>query len=150
LPAGFGDLVETHTKILNIGLSRTLIEDYRNHKDRMGDILCGLIEDGLACPPEKAAALFAHAADCRSKVNDAFDNWDVLLCPSVVGEAPAGIAATGSPIFQIIWTLLNVPIATIPGAVGPNDLPVGVQFVGRRGDDETVLRLAKWFHSRRN
>ena len=150
LPADFGDLVETHTRALNVGLSRSLIEDYRNHKDMMGDIVCGLIEDGLACSPENAAALFEHAADCRGKINDAFGNWDVFLCPSVVGEAPAGIAATGSPIFQVIWTLLNVPIATIPGAAGPNGLPVGVQFVGRRGDDATVLRLAKWFHSRRN
>ncbi len=150
LPAAFDDLGETHAKALNVGLSRTLIEDYRNHKDRMGDILCGLIEDGLACPSEKAAALFQHADDCRSQINDAFGDWDAFLCPSVVGEAPLGIAATGSPIFQIMWTLLNVPIATIPGAVGPNGLPIGVQFVGRRGDDETILRFAKWFHERRH
>jgi Asp-tRNA(Asn)/Glu-tRNA(Gln) amidotransferase A subunit family amidase len=27
---------------------------------------------------------------------------------------------------------------------GPNGLPLGVQMVGRRGDDATVLRAAAW------
>ena len=148
LPAHFDDLVETHTQALNVGLTRTLGEDYKNHGDQMSDVLRGLIEKGLACPADQAEALFAHAAECRSKVNDAFGDWDAFLCPSVTGEAPEGLLATGSPVFQVMWTLLNVPIATIPGAVGPKGLPIGVQLVGRRGDDETILRLAKWFHGR--
>ena len=149
LPASFDDLVETHSRALNVGLSRTLGEDYRNHKDQMSPVLRSLIEDGFARPKEDAEGLFQHAAECRGQVNDVFGDWDAFLCPSAVGEAPNGIDGTGSPIFQVTWTLLNVPIATIPGAVGPSGLPIGIQFVGRRGDDETILRLAKWFHNRR-
>ncbi len=149
LPAAFDDLLETHTTILKTGLTRSLGEDYRNHKDRMSQALRDMIEDGLAVPADREEALRAHAEECRAAVNDVFGDRDAFLCPSVIGEAPEGIAATGSPVFQVMWTLLNVPIAGIPGAVGPTGLPVGVQLVGRRGDDGTVLRLGKWFHTRR-
>jgi Asp-tRNA(Asn)/Glu-tRNA(Gln) amidotransferase A subunit family amidase len=77
------------------------------------------------------------------------DGWDVLLTPSAPGEAPEGLA-TGNPIFQIVWTLLQVPCLTLPWATGPNGLPVGVQLIGRKGDDARVLRVGKWFQQRNN
>ena len=149
LPTAFDDLLETHRTILKASLTRSLGEDYRIHRDRMSPGLRDMIEDGLAVPAAREEALRTHAEACRAAVNDAFGDWHAFLCPSVVGEAPEGIAATGSPVFQAMWTLLNVPIAGIPGAVGPAGLPVGIQLVGRRGDDQTILRLGKWFHTRR-
>jgi len=149
LPPAFDDLLETHTTILKAGLTRSLGEDYRIHKDRMSQGLRDMMEDGLSVPAAREGALRTHAEECRAAVNDAFGDWDAFLCPSVVAEAPEGIAATGSPVFQVMWTLLNVPIAGIPGAFGPAGLPVGIQLVGRRGDDRNILRLGKWFHIRR-
>ena len=149
LPAAFDDLLDTHATILRAALPRSLGEDYRNHKDQMSRVLRNMIEDGIAVPEAHEEALRSHAKECRAAVNDVFGNWHAFLCPSVMGEAPEGIGATGSPVFQAMWTLLHVPIAGIPGAVGPNGLPVGIQLVGRRGHDQTILRLAKWFHTRR-
>ena len=149
LPAAFDDLLNTHATILRAALTRSLGENYRIHKDQMSQVLRTMIEDGLAVPAAREEALRSHAKACRAAVNDVFGDWHAFLCPSVVGEAPRGIAATGSPVFQAMWTLLQVPIAGIPGAVGPAGLPVGTQLVGRRGDDLTVLRLAKWFHAHR-
>ena len=33
---------------------------------------------------------------------------------------------------------------TLPLLEGPNGLPVGVQLVGRRGEDARLLRTARW------
>jgi Asp-tRNA(Asn)/Glu-tRNA(Gln) amidotransferase A subunit family amidase len=49
-----------------------------------------------------------------------------------------------------MWTLLQVPCANIPAGTGPTGLPVGVQVIGRRDDDENVLRASKWLHARLN
>ena len=149
LPSSFDDLLETQATILKAALTRSLGEDYRHHRDRMSPVLRGMIEAGFAVPKDEEKALRTHAGECRAAINDAFGDRDAFLCPSVVGEAPEGISATGSPVFQAMWTLLNVPIAGIPGAVGPAGLPVGIHLVGRRGDDETILRLGKWLHTRR-
>ena len=149
LPSSFDGLLETHATILKAALTRSLDEDYRHHRDRMSPVLRGMIEAGFAVPEDQEKALRTRAEACRASINHAFDDRDAFLCPSVVGEAPEGISATGSPVFQAMWTLLNVPIAGIPGAVGPTGLPVGIHLVGRRGDDETILRLGKWFYTRR-
>jgi Asp-tRNA(Asn)/Glu-tRNA(Gln) amidotransferase A subunit family amidase len=42
-----------------------------------------------------------------------------------------------------MWTLLHMPCVNIPGAVGPNGLPVGVTLVGPRFSDAKLVGLAK-------
>jgi Asp-tRNA(Asn)/Glu-tRNA(Gln) amidotransferase A subunit family amidase len=41
-----------------------------------------------------------------------------------------------------MWTLLGTPAVTIPAGKGPNGLPVGVQLVGRIGDDARLMACA--------
>ena len=88
----------------------------------------------------------ALAATCRAMLGDVFADADVILGPSAPGEAPRGLAATGDPIFCRIWTLLGVPAMSIPCSRGPNGLPVGVQLIGRIGDDARAVALAEWLH----
>jgi Asp-tRNA(Asn)/Glu-tRNA(Gln) amidotransferase A subunit family amidase len=65
-----------------------------------------------------------------------------------MGEAPAGIEATGDPLFNRIWTLLYTPCAHLPSATGPCGLPVGITVVGAIGSDRALLLAADWLHSR--
>jgi Asp-tRNA(Asn)/Glu-tRNA(Gln) amidotransferase A subunit family amidase len=60
-----------------------------------------------------------------------------------MGEAPAGLNATGDPAFNFIWSLLGAPCVSLPFATGPNGLPVGIQLVGGRGRDEGLLALTE-------
>lgn len=71
-----------------------------------------------------------------------FSANDFLLTPSAPGEAPVGHAKTGPAAYNIRWTLLGCPSVTIPAGFGPAGLPVGVQLVGRPGQDAAVLRQA--------
>ena len=56
--------------------------------------------------------------------------------------------ATGNPIFCSTWTLLGTPAVTLPLLEGPNGLPIGVQLIGRRGNDARLLRTARWLAAR--
>jgi Asp-tRNA(Asn)/Glu-tRNA(Gln) amidotransferase A subunit family amidase len=69
---------------------------------------------------------------------------DALLTPSAAGEAPEGLGWTGDPAFNALWTLLHGPNITIPAGVGPKGLPMGVQLVGRVGEDAETLAWARW------
>ncbi len=146
LPMQFADLVDIHPIILNVGLTRSLKAVYDKDANRISDRLRGMIESGLSTPASTYRAAMDHADACRRDINAAFGAYDVLLCPSAPGEAPQGLEATGNPVFQLAWTLLHVPCASVPGAVGPKGLPVGVQLIGRQYDDDTVLAIAKWLH----
>ena len=86
------------------------------------------------CAGLKSAAHF-----WRQSSNDI----DVLLVPCVQGEAPKGLASTGDPSFQAIWTALHTPSLTLPTHRGPNNLPVGIQLVGQRYDDDRLLACAR-------
>lgn len=149
LPAHFADLAETHKTVLGGALARSMADIRKHHGDDISEILRGMIDDGAALTPEALSDAAAHADRCMMEFAAVTDGWDVLLTPSAPGEAPEG-TSTGNPIFQIVWTLLQVPCLTLPWATGPKGLPVGVQLIGRKGDDNRVLRVGKWFDNRRN
>ena len=69
---------------------------------------------------------------------------DIILAPAAPGEAPEGLAATGDPLYNRVWTLLQVPCVSVPFGTGPKGLPLSVQLVGRHGDDEKLLAAAHW------
>src|SRR5690606_13825356 len=73
-----------------------------------------------------------------------FDEFDAILTPAAAGEAPSGLHATGSPAFCTIWSYLGMPAITLPLLQGGNGLPIGVQLVGKRGNDARLLRTARW------
>jgi Asp-tRNA(Asn)/Glu-tRNA(Gln) amidotransferase A subunit family amidase len=77
-------------------------------------------------------------------LGEAMSGLDVLLTPSAPGEAPAGLSATGDPVFNRVWTFLGLPCVALPCGTGPQGLPLAVQVVGRRGDDSRVLAAAAW------
>ena len=73
-----------------------------------------------------------------------FDRYDAILTPAAPGEAPAGLDATGDPIFCSMWTLLGLPAVSLPLLQGSTDLPIGVQMVGQQDGDARLLRNARW------
>jgi Asp-tRNA(Asn)/Glu-tRNA(Gln) amidotransferase A subunit family amidase len=73
-----------------------------------------------------------------------FDEYDAILTPAAPGEAPRGLDSTGNPAFCTTWTYLGMPAVTLPLLRSEAGLPIGVQLVGRRGNDARLLRSAHW------
>ena len=143
LPESYADLVAVHRRVLYKGIARSLDADYQAAQDKMSDGVLELLEEGRTTTDQAYDEAFAVADQCRAAANDHFDGFDAIICPSAPGEAPAGMA-TGNPIFQVTWTLLGVPCLNLPVGLGPNGLPVGIQLIGRRNDDATVLALGEY------
>lgn len=55
---------------------------------------------------------------------------------------PVGLESTGDPLFCRAWTLLGLPTVSVPGLVGPAGMPLGVQLIGRAGEEAALLRAA--------
>ncbi len=142
LPSDHADLPDVHRRVLYAGVAKSLDADYRAAKDQMSDILVEIIEEGQATSSKEYDEAYAFADRCRESVNEKFQDFDAIICPSAPGEAPKGMA-TGNPIFQVTWTLLGVPCLNLPVGSGPNGLPVGIQLIGRRHDDKTILALGR-------
>jgi len=103
-------------------------------------------QEFLSRPPPAPAAYDAArhlAADTRAALPSHFGSCHVWLTPAGPGPAPIGLAATGDPVFNRIWTLLHVPCVSVP-CIRENGLPVGLQVIGPPGQDETTLAIASF------
>jgi amidase len=122
--------------------------DYADHGERISKVLGDRIRSGFAMRHEDYIAALALAERCRARIEDAFAGLDVMIGPCVRGEAPAGLAQTGDPGFQQFWTVLHVPAISLPTHRGPNGLPVGLQVVAPRYQDERLFACARWIFER--
>jgi amidase len=148
LGPAFAGLAEAERTIMAAEAAQTFRELRTRHRDRMSPVLRDFLEAGAATPPARLAAARAQAERCRALLPALFARTDVLLTPSAPGEAPAGLASTGDPAMNRIWTLLGVPCLSLPGATGPAGMPVGVQLVGPAGGDGALVAAAAFVEER--
>ena len=77
-----------------------------------------------------------------------FDDYDAILTPATLGEAPKGLSFTGSPEMCTLWTYLGMPSMSLPLMFGSNNLPIGVQLVGQKFEDARLLRTGNWLQKK--
>lgn len=144
LGPGFAGLADAQRTIMAAEAARTLREVRATRGALLSEVLVDFLAEGERVPPAREAAARTQADRCRVSIAEAFARLDALLTPSAVGEAPVGLASTGDPAFNRIWTLLGLPCASLPGARGPAGMPVGIQLVGPAGRDGALAAVAHW------
>ena len=81
--------------------------------------------------------------EMRQRSLELFEGCDVLVAPAAPDYAPRGLDGTGDPVFNRMWTALGVPCATFPMIEFPGSLPLGLQLIGRPGEDQKLLEILK-------
>lgn len=142
LPGEFAKLTEAQIAVMETEVARSLQDEFRENPHLLSDSTRELIERGMKRSGQQYAAAMDLAHRCRSMLGDVFAQLDGVLTPAVVGEAPAGPAFTGDPVFCRAWTLLGTPAMSLPLMRGPHGLPVGVQLTGLPHGDDFLLQLA--------
>lgn len=148
LPAQFAALVPAQKVVMGYEAARSLAHERMRHAAALSTPLRTLLDEGWRIPSAEADAARATARLVGAEVDALFDDHDVLLAPSTHGEAPAGLEHTGDPLFCRSWSLLGLPCVHLPLGTGTLGLPIGLQLVGRFGDDARLLAAAHWVHER--
>ena len=139
---------------------------YGGSAARLGRIVAEqghLLDPGLRACVEEAVTLtgldYSDALAGRNEfwhqVRTVYESFDVLLTPTLpvlpfpVGQDNAD-PFPGKPQGELQWTQFTYPInltgqpaASVPAGWTGENLPVGLQVIGRRFDDRTVLRVAR-------
>lgn len=139
-------LVEVQKTVMNFESARSLADEYLAQRDSLSPELCELIELGWRTPYTDYVEARRKAGIARAQLGELFAHHDVILSPSAPGEAPAGLGATGDPVFNRVWTLLGAPCITLPTHTGPSGLPVGIQLIAACDRDRELIEVAHWVY----
>lgn len=143
LPESFRELSDTREIINDYERARAMAHEWQHTRDSISEGLAKSITRGFALPAARYIEALALVEECRHMLPPIFKQYDVLLAPTVTGEAPLGLAYTGHHGFQSIWTQLHVPTVSLPTHHGPNGLPVSIQLVGPVRADQRLIAIAR-------
>jgi amidase len=146
LPPEFEAAEETHRQISCREFALNFTREIEHHWNELSeDLRNGKIRIGLECSEERYRAAQELAERCRRAVEAMFGDFDVLLAPAAVGEAPVG-TGTGDSTLASPWSLMHVPTMNVPVFTGPNGFPVGAQVIAARNADRRLFAAARWIH----
>ncbi|MGH8719705.1 MAG: amidase [Burkholderiales bacterium] len=148
LPNVFTDAHSTQRTIMLYEGAQTFSAFRKKHRAGLSGTLNRALDEGEAISRARYRAALTLRAPLKKELDDFLQRFDAIITPPAAGEAPEGLQVTGDPAFCTIWTLCGVPALTIPTGLGVRGLPLGLQIVGRHGDDSNVLAVAKWCESK--
>jgi amidase len=105
-------------------------------------------------PPRRRAAILSARARTTARITALWEEFDVLLTPTLAKTAIAAEGGYGKPAlvavdiagrfapFTPIFNVTGQPAISIPAGVGTDGLPLAVQLVGRVGAEDTLYSLA--------
>ncbi|HUH40854.1 MAG TPA: amidase [Castellaniella sp.] len=142
LPDGFHALNDAQIVIMAYEAAAAFAPDAQAHAEGFSPAFEALLSKGRMLTAEAYSSARRLGMVSAQALTSRFDSFDVLLAPSTIGEAPLGLAATGDPVFNRMWSLLGNPCIHMPIGTGAGGMPVGVTVVGALHDDARALSAA--------
>jgi Asp-tRNA(Asn)/Glu-tRNA(Gln) amidotransferase A subunit family amidase len=149
-PSSFEKIFEYQQVIMETDMAHNLSYFYEAHKNKIGKKLREVIERGQSYKSKDYAEAVDNIETIYDNMSELFHHFHAIITPATTGEAPKGLAHTGSPEFCTIWTYLGMPSISLPILEGSNKMPIGVQVVGEKFDDVRFLRSANWLFKKLN
>ncbi len=158
---GFSDPDETWSTLFYGAIAAKLAPYLPAWRDRMDPGLVTIVERGQRLSGIQLVEAGFRRAALWDTVRRFFETYDLLFTPTVaVAPLPLGqvgdIEIAGRTVsrwkafpFNFPFNLTGQPAATVPCGWTERGLPIGLQIVGRRFADATVLRAAAAFEAAR-
>jgi Asp-tRNA(Asn)/Glu-tRNA(Gln) amidotransferase A subunit family amidase len=141
MPAAFDDTGGLQRAVQFHDIAKNYGPVVDEHAAVMSAKLHDVVAEGRTVTETEYNAAMARREPLTQSLDRIFQAYDAILTPAAQGIAPEGLSATGSPMFNFIWTYLGVPAISVP-LLNVDGLPLGVQLVGRRGTDAHLLAIA--------
>ncbi|KAG6032571.1 hypothetical protein E4U41_007204 [Claviceps citrina] len=143
LPEAFSKCSQWRETVVAQEARAAFLPKYREDRSKIHDDIVNLVETQDLPSPKKLLEAHDGIARLRAEWDRIASNYDIIITPSAVDEAPEGLENTGIAVFCTMWTILHVPAMNVPGFRGQCGLPIGLTVVGSRYSDMEVLRGGK-------
>ncbi|WFR74422.1 amidase family protein [Prescottella defluvii] len=119
VPAELAALDDAHTLIMAAEASAALTERiHRSSPERISEQLHAFLLAGRTAPASEIQQARRVLRSARAFVDRAFGEVDLLLTLAAPGEAPAGLATTGDPVFNKLASVSGCPAVGLPAGRG--------------------------------
>jgi len=125
---------------------RALSHERLRHEHQLSPTLSARLREAASCTFDAYREAQSVISRCRALLDELFAQHDVLLTPSVTGEAPKGLTNTGDSSYIRIWTAFHTPTVNLPVFRGASGLPMGLQVIGPFREDQRTLGCAEWIN----
>lgn len=142
LPAVFNGAEDDQRTIQLFEMARHYAIEHREHRSLLSDSITALLDEAVTIDSDRYAGARNRFEARRKQAAVLFNDWDAWLLPSATGAAPAGLASTGDPVFCRLVTALHLPAINLPVYRNKKRMPLGLQLVGARLQDEKLLAIA--------
>jgi Asp-tRNA(Asn)/Glu-tRNA(Gln) amidotransferase A subunit family amidase len=135
---------DRHQRLIAIELAQVHESWFENYGHLYRPKTVAFIEKGRRLAGEDVDSLKSSCLKLRQRLTDQMHSHNIAawICPSTLGEAPAGLAGTGSPLMNLPWTHAGMPVISLPSGKGPQGLPLGIQLVGEFMQDPALVGTA--------
>ncbi|MEM5475497.1 amidase [Pacificibacter sp. AS14] len=147
VPEDFVTTHDLHAAVMGWEVTRALSHERTVLWDQLTQVTRDFLTEKAKVTALDYDAALAALPLIKTSLAGAMTDVDVLLAPSAAGAAPKGLASTGAPTFNSPWTLLHMPALSVPAILDVGLLPVGVQVIGRVGDDARTLEISAWIEA---
>lgn len=138
------DLMEVQQAYLARGAATSLGHITDRYPDQVRPQTRDLVAEGRRVDDSFNARLQDALARGDRFLSEVFSRADLVITPSAPGEAPSGLHNTGNPMFNRIWTFLQTPCMNLPLTRGANGLPIGMQLVCNKQEDERLFACSEY------
>jgi Asp-tRNA(Asn)/Glu-tRNA(Gln) amidotransferase A subunit family amidase len=145
----FERLTSDQTTLMAAESVQTFEYERKHEFQKLSDHIKNLLEEGSKVTSTQLAQARIPVENPKEFEDRLFCNADILLCPSTLDTAPLLGTATGNPLMSRAFNILGLPTLTVPYGLADNGLPLGVQVVGRRGNDFSLLLFAEKYLTKR-
>ena len=143
LPDTFSRIHDAHERMYCRMLAYYFQEE-SSHPDKLSSIFSSMVERGRTVTLEDYQEDADFQAERVVELEQEFHDCDVILTLAAAGEARVGLETRDRPDNCLLWTFCGVPSLSIPLNVGPDGLPLGVQIVGAKHNDYSLLAFAEF------
>lgn len=139
----FEQIKSRHDAIMSADASQVHKEWFKKYENHYSSKFSDLIRRGQSI--SNFQSLFESRDQFRNQITQTMNehNIDLWICPPAIGPAPKGLDSTGDPVMCLPWTQIGFPAINIPTTKNEEDLPMGLQLVGKWNSDESLLAWAE-------
>lgn len=141
MPASFMPANAAHRIVMQAECASYHRDNFLRMPERFGQYLQEFLAEGLQISTHDYIQAQCARARYQCEMQALFGDVDALLTPATATPAPGGLAATGSPAYNMPFTNAGVPTLTLPVGFSPRQLPVAMQLIAAHNNEQSLIDI---------